>query len=175
MTVVAVGADCGVDVAESDRLSMNTLPVRQKRPVADSASLHHGSIAVTPATSLSNVRAVDCRLRIAGRQECRQVAVSRMAIQTLRTLRPVSFRKRMEALVILTMPGGVEQGTTKIWQCLTGAVTGVTLEVWLGCGLIPIIGFERRGGGCRPRSCRRLGLRIRTINKLEKAAEQQHK
>ena len=135
MTVVAICADSGVAVAESNCLCMNAFPVRQEGPFADAASLHHGFIAVTPAASFSDVRTVDRRLRIAGRQECCQVPVSRVAIQTLSTLRSV-FRKRMEAAVILAVGRGVEQSGTEIWQGLPRAVTTAALEIWFGRSLI---------------------------------------
>lgn len=168
MTVVAICADSGVAIAESNCLCMNAFPIRQEGPFADTASLHHGFIAVTPAASFGNVRTVDRRLRIGGRQECCPVPVSRMAIQTLRTLRSV-LRKRMEAAVILAVRGRVEQCATEKWQCLPRAVTTAALEIWFSRSLIWWCGCRRRR-----RTCRAWRLRIRTIGKLEKAAEEQH-
>ena len=88
---MTIGADGRAGISASDSFGMNTLLIRQEWPITDAASLHDRLVAVTLAAGLSNVRAVDRRLRICGWEERSQIAVSRVAIQTLCTLRPILF------------------------------------------------------------------------------------
>jgi len=103
VTVVAIAANRGTCVTAGDRFRVDTFSIREKRPIANAASLHYRLVTVTTATGLGNGRSVDCRIWIAARQNGRHVAIPGVAIKTRRRLHAILQRLRVKPTTI----GGV--------------------------------------------------------------------
>ena len=129
---MTISAHSGARVAPGDRFRMNALSIRQERPIADAASLHHGFVAVTSAARLSDVRAVDWRPGIAGRKYCGQVAIRCVAIKTGGCFAASLNRLCMKAQIIGRVWRGVEKRTGEIWKSLASAVAPLALQRWKG-------------------------------------------
>ena len=108
---MTVGAYGRAPIAARHSLCVNALLIRQERPIANAASPHRRFVPVALAASLSNGGPVDCRPRIASRQDRRHVAILRMAIKTRRRLRAIVNRPRMKTLTVTGVRRGVEERT----------------------------------------------------------------
>lgn len=134
VTVVTVATDRRTSVAAGHGFSVHALSIGQEGPVTDTASLHHRFVPVTAAARLGEIRAIDCRFRIAGRQDCRQIAILRVAVKTGRAFRSVMNRLRVESAIISRMRLGVEKRTGQIGKRLAGRVATLTLKCRRRCG-----------------------------------------
>jgi hypothetical protein len=111
VAVVTVSAHGRAGIAEGHRFRVNALSIRQEWPVADAASPHHRFVPVALTARLGNSRSVDCRIRIAGRQDRRHVAILRVAIKTRRRFCTVVNGQRMETVIVISVRRRVEKGT----------------------------------------------------------------
>ena len=111
MTVVTVSAHGRAGVAAGHGFRVHALSIRQEWPIANTASLHHRFVPVALAARLGNGRPVDCRIRIAGRQDRRHVAILRVAIMTRRRFRTIVNRLRMETVIVTSVRRRVEKRT----------------------------------------------------------------
>ncbi|MGH9880734.1 MAG: hypothetical protein ACRD6N_04805 [Pyrinomonadaceae bacterium] len=142
---MTICADRSAGVSASDGFRVNTLSIRQKWPIADPASLHNRLVTVTLAAGLSNGTSVDCRIGIACRQDCRQIAVLCVAVKTPRSFCSISNRQSVEAMDVVAVWSSMEQTAGKRWNGLSGAVTTLTVERWLGGSFISsVVGGRRR-------------------------------
>ena len=103
MTVVTVRADRRAHVPAGHGFRVHALSIRQERAIANAAALHHRFVAVTSSAGLGEIRAIDGRFRVAGREDRRQVAIPCMAVKTGRAFRSVMNRLRMKSTIIGSM------------------------------------------------------------------------
>lgn len=137
---MAIGADRRAGVTASDRFRVNALSIRQERTLTDPTALHYSFVAMTPAASFGDVAAIDCRLRIAGRQDGSQITVSTVTVHARRCFRTVLDRLRVEAMIVISMYLRVELRAGKVRKFLAAAVTTLALQQ---------IVLSRRAVGCR--------------------------
>jgi len=130
VTVVAVGANSGADISLRDRFGVHAFAIRKKRPIADPAALHDRFIAVATAAGLGDVSPVDSRARIAGRQDRRHVAVSRVTIDTSSGLPSTLNSLCVKTVIVGSVYVRVKLRASQIRQSLTGSVTTLALEIW---------------------------------------------
>src|SRR5205823_6085817 len=100
VAVVTVGANRRAHVAARDRFGVNALSIRKEWTIADAAALHYRLITVTAAAGLGDIRSIYCRLRIAGRQNRRHVAIFCMAIETRRRFDAIVNRLRVKTVIV---------------------------------------------------------------------------
>ena len=109
MTVVTVSAHGRALVATGHGFRVDAFSIRKERPIADATSLHHRFIAMAFAARLGNGGSVDRRIRIAGRQDCRPVAVLCVAIQTGCCFRTILNGPGMKTVIVLSVRRRVEK------------------------------------------------------------------
>ena len=106
---MAVRADGGAHIAPRDRFRVHAFAISKQRPIADAASLHHRLVAMTTAASLSDIRAIDRRLRITRRKHRRHVAVFRVTVETCCRFDAVTNRLCVKAVIVSRMWHGVKK------------------------------------------------------------------
>src|ERR1041385_7110071 len=107
---------------------MDALAVSKHRLIADAAALHHRLVSMTASAGLRDVRAIDRRLWIAGRQNRRHVAIPGMAIKTRRGFDAVLFRLRVEAVVVAVMRVSMKERTRHVGKLFAETVTTLALK-----------------------------------------------
>jgi len=129
VAVMTVGAYGRAHVAARDRFGVNALSIRKKRTVADAAALHYRLITVTAAAGLGDIRSIDCRLRIAGGQDRRHVAIFCMAIKTRRRFDAIVNRLSMKAVIVCVVWRRVKERAGQIWKRLSRPMASLTFQI----------------------------------------------
>ena len=109
VTVVTVRADSRTRVAAGHRFCVHALSIGQEWPVTNTAAPHHRLVPVTAAAGLGDIRAIDCRFRIAGRQHSRQVTIPGVTIETDRAFRSIMNRLSVKPAIIGCVRDAVKQ------------------------------------------------------------------
>ena len=128
VAVVTVRADSRTRVAAGHRFRVHALSIRQKWPVTNTAALHHRLVPVTAAAGLGDIRAIDCRFRIAGGQDGRQVTVSGVAIKTGCALRSVMNRLSVKSAIIGRVRSAVKKRTSQVGKRLARRMAALALK-----------------------------------------------
>ena len=100
VAVVTISANCRAQVALRNRFRVDAFSIRKNGTIADTASLHHRFVAMTPAARFRDRGTVDGRVWITGGQDGREVAVLCMAIAARCCLRAVLNCLSVEAAFV---------------------------------------------------------------------------
>ena len=172
MTAVTVGAHRSFGVAMRDGARVNALLIRHEGSIADSSAVHYRAAAVTRAASLREIRTIDCRLWIAGREYGGHIAANRMAVETACRIPAVLNGSRVKAVIVSLMCIRVELRPTQERQSFACPVTPRAIKRRaagfggrLRC-VCPIRYLSSRGKWQRAFG-QRIGLRLNAARALE--------